>query len=126
MAQVPLVTDPSIEFADPFDNAEHTQAEVASQWKLMWWKFKRHKMAVVGGIVVLMFYLVALFAEFVAPIHFTSYNETYVYAPPQEIHLLQNGRFSPTFLATALNAIQPPSRKPGSSTKASSSRLVSL
>ncbi|MCA9961816.1 MAG: ABC transporter permease [Anaerolineales bacterium] len=95
MAQVPLVTDPSIEFADPFDKAEHTQAEVASQWKLMWWKFKRHKMAVVGGIVVLMFYLVALFAEFVAPVHFTSYNETYVYAPPQEIHLLQNGRFSP-------------------------------
>ena len=28
---------------------QEAQIEVASQWKLMWWKFKRHKMAMIGG-----------------------------------------------------------------------------
>ena len=78
-----------------FGEAEHTQVEVASQTKLMWWKFKRHKMAMLSGIIVLVYYLVALFAEFFAPTHFTTYNESYVYAPPQQIHLFQDGRFAP-------------------------------
>ena len=37
------------------------------QWRLVWWKFKKHRLAVAGGIVVLLIYLVALFAEFLAP-----------------------------------------------------------
>ena len=40
---------------------------VAGQWQLAWWKFRRHKLAVAGGIVVLLIYLVAVFAEFLAP-----------------------------------------------------------
>ncbi|NLL88752.1 MAG: hypothetical protein GX228_07480, partial [Firmicutes bacterium] len=39
----------------------------ASQWRLMWWKFRRHKMAVIAGIVVVIMYLGALFAPFIAP-----------------------------------------------------------
>jgi peptide/nickel transport system permease protein len=71
------------------------QVEVASQWKLMWWKFKKHKLAMFGGVLVLTFYLMALFAEFVAPINFTTYNEQYVYAPPQMIHFFHDGKFAP-------------------------------
>lgn len=48
-----------------------------------------------GGVVVLAYYLAALFANFFAPVHFSTYNEQYVYAPPQQIHLFQNGRFAP-------------------------------
>jgi peptide/nickel transport system permease protein len=29
----------------------------ASQWQIMWWKFKRHKLAVWSGVVLLIFYL---------------------------------------------------------------------
>ncbi|HQE91635.1 MAG TPA: ABC transporter permease [Anaerolineae bacterium] len=71
------------------------QVEVATQWQLMWWKFKKHKLAMFGGVVVLCFYLLALFAEFFAPVHFTTYNENYVYAPPQMIHLFHNGKLAP-------------------------------
>jgi peptide/nickel transport system permease protein len=77
------------------EDAEHAKVEVASQWQLMWWKFKRHRMAMVGGIVVLIYYTVALFADFVAPVHFTTYNAEYVYAPPQQVHLFRDGRFAP-------------------------------
>jgi len=76
-------------------DAENTRVEVASQWQLMWWKFKRHKVAMIGGIVVGLYYLTALLANFVAPSHFTTYNEQYVNAPPQTIRLFRDGAFAP-------------------------------
>jgi peptide/nickel transport system permease protein len=71
------------------------RVEVASQWRLMWWKFRRHKLAMVGGGVVLFYYLTALSANFVAPSHFTTYNAEYVNAPPQRIRLFRDGAFAP-------------------------------
>ncbi len=71
------------------------RVEVASQWQLMWWKFKRHKLAMFGGTLVLFFYLLAIFAEFFAPFQFTTYNDQYVYAPPQMIHFFRDGKLSP-------------------------------
>jgi len=59
----------------------------------MWWKFKRHKLAIFAGVVVIGYYLVAIFAEFVAPVGFTTYNDQYVYAPPQRIHFFRDGKF---------------------------------
>lgn len=61
----------------------------------MWWKFKRHKLAMAGGIIVLLYYFLAIFANFFAPVYFTSYNAEYVYAPPQQIHLVRDGKLSP-------------------------------
>jgi peptide/nickel transport system permease protein len=74
---------------------ESRSLEVASQWKLMWLKFRKHKLAMVGGLIVLIYYIVAMFCEIVAPTLSTSFNAQYVYAPPQKIHLLQDGRFAP-------------------------------
>ena len=39
---------------------------VATQWQLMWWRFRKHKLAVAGTLVLIGFYLVAIFAEFLA------------------------------------------------------------
>ena len=49
--------------------AEEEEAKlfVASQWQLMWWRFRRHKLAMIAGVVVIFIYVVALFAEFFAP-----------------------------------------------------------
>ena len=60
---------------------------VASQWQLMWWRFRRHKMAIFGGIVMILFYLVALFWEFLAPYDPLRYDVKYSFVPPQTIHL---------------------------------------
>jgi peptide/nickel transport system permease protein len=76
----------------PTEQAASTTFEVASQWKLMWWKFRKHKLAVVGGLVVLFYYTVALFCEFVAPALPGTYNSSYVYAPPQTLHFIHDGR----------------------------------
>ncbi|QPC85147.1 ABC transporter permease [Phototrophicus methaneseepsis] len=74
---------------------EELSIEVASQWQLMWWAFRKHHMAVIGGIVVLIFYFVAIFADFFAPQSPTTYLADYVYAPPQTIYLFKDGQFAP-------------------------------
>jgi peptide/nickel transport system permease protein len=77
------------------EDAEEIQVEMASQWQLMWWKFRRHQLAMVSVAVILLFYLVALFADFVAPNTSAFYIAEYVYAPPQTLNLFRDGNFDP-------------------------------
>ena len=39
---------------------------VATQWQLMWWRFRKHQLAMAGAIVVILFYLITAFAGFLA------------------------------------------------------------
>jgi len=64
-----------------------TQVFVASQWQLMWWRFSKHRAAMISGIIVLLIYLVALFPEILAPYASDVVNARYLYAPPQALHL---------------------------------------
>jgi peptide/nickel transport system permease protein len=76
-------------------DADNLRVEVATQWQLMWWKFRKHKLAMFSAGVIIAFYLVAIFAEFFAPKTSTYYSERYVYAPPQQIQLFRDGQFAP-------------------------------
>jgi peptide/nickel transport system permease protein len=67
----------------------------ASQWRLIWRKFIRNKAAIGGGVVILLFYLVALFADFISPYTLTTRFRLYIYMPPQRVHWFDNGRFGP-------------------------------
>jgi peptide/nickel transport system permease protein len=67
----------------------------ASQWRLIWRKFRRNKAALLGGIVILLFYLSALFAPFLAPYGLTTRFTKYIYMPPQLIHLFDEGKLQP-------------------------------
>jgi peptide/nickel transport system permease protein len=69
--------------------ARRESAVVAGQWQLMWWKFRRHRFAMLGGIFTLAIYLVAILAGFLAPFSSDAYSATYTYAPPQTLHLFQ-------------------------------------
>jgi len=73
--------------------------EVASQWRLMWWRFRRHKLAVGAFLIVLLLYLVALFAEFLTPVEPRETNRDAVYHPPQMVHFIDwsdgGWRFAP-------------------------------
>jgi peptide/nickel transport system permease protein len=60
---------------------------IASQWRLMWWQFRRHRLAVASAIALMLIYLVAAFCEFVAPFDPTAFTPRYTYAPPQSVHL---------------------------------------
>ncbi|MDZ4720451.1 MAG: ABC transporter permease [Roseiflexaceae bacterium] len=59
---------------------------VAPQWKLMWWKFRKHKVALISVFVLAGFYFAALFCEFVAPYDPEAFFTRYTLAPPTRIH----------------------------------------
>ena len=46
---------------------EQARFYMASQWQMMWWKLKRHRIAVIAGIFLLILYFIIIIAEFVAP-----------------------------------------------------------
>ena len=64
---------------------------MASQTKLMWWKFKRHKLARASGIVLLVFYLLIAVSEFVAPYALQTRHVDSIYAPPMPVHVIRDG-----------------------------------
>src|SRR6202035_243843 len=38
----------------------------ATQFQLTWWRFRKHRLAVWSGVIVILFYLAALFADTIA------------------------------------------------------------
>ncbi|HOJ92501.1 MAG TPA: ABC transporter permease [Dictyoglomaceae bacterium] len=66
---------------------------VASQWKLMWWRFRRNKLAILGGIILIIFYIIAAFCEFFAPYNPHQYDVRYVLAPPQDVRFIDETGF---------------------------------
>ena len=78
----------------PHGVEKEVQVYVAPQWKLVWWKFRKHRMALASGIIVILIYLVALFTEFLAPFPSDQTNSKFLYAPPQTPHLFdEEGKF---------------------------------
>lgn len=66
-----------------------------SHWQLVWRRFTRHKLAMVGLVILVIFYLVAIFCEFVAPLDPLHRYSNYIYTPPTLIHFIDNdGKFS--------------------------------
>jgi peptide/nickel transport system permease protein len=64
----------------------NVRRRTAKQWRLVWWRFRKHKLAMVGLVLTLGIYFVALFAEFLAPTTASAFNAQYTYAPPQRVH----------------------------------------
>jgi peptide/nickel transport system permease protein len=70
----------------------------ASQWKIMWWKFRRHRIAVICAAILLAFYASILVSEVLAPYNLHSRDSRNIYAPPQRLHLFHDGRFVGPFV----------------------------
>ncbi|AEE96396.1 ABC transporter permease [Mahella australiensis] len=64
---------------------------VASQWQLMWWKFRKHKLAMIAAPVLIILYLGAIFADFLVPAVPEQRFPDYKNAPPQVIRFYEEG-----------------------------------
>ena len=89
----------------PFDphsiealSAAQERYYMASQWRMMWWRLKRHRIAVVAGLVLLLLYASTLVSELIAPYSLTSRHTDFIYAPPQAVHLFHEGDFLGPFV----------------------------
>ena len=67
--------------------SEEERIYVAPYWKLMWWRFRKHKMALVSVAILVVFYFIGIFCEFVAPYDPGEYFIKYKLAPPSKVHI---------------------------------------
>jgi peptide/nickel transport system permease protein len=75
---------------------DEEQVTYATPLQMMWWRFRRHKMAIFGAIILILFYFVMIFADFFAP-YDPAGRTPYMYSPPQTVHFVDNnGNFSLT------------------------------
>ncbi|PAP93693.1 ABC transporter permease [Mesorhizobium wenxiniae] len=77
---------------------EQSKVFQASQLRLMWWKFRKHRLAVISGIFLAALYFGILICEFLAPYDLHTRNMDYIYSPPQRVHLFHNGQFVGPFV----------------------------
>src|SRR6266481_3486688 len=78
--------------------AEQEKYYMAGQWKLMWWRFRRHRPAVVSMAFLVLMYLSTVISEFIAPYDLQTRSSAYIFAPPQQVHLFHEGKFLGPFV----------------------------
>ncbi len=85
----------------PLDEEKNIEERVAvaPPLMLMWWKFRKHKAALLSVVFLILAYLIAIFAEFVAPYGPDDVFVRYKLAPPSPIHLIDStGQFRGPFV----------------------------
>jgi peptide/nickel transport system permease protein len=84
----------SAEFPEPvtLGLAEDADAiSVAPNWKLVWWRFKKHRLALVSGVVVLLIAIVATFPGFFSTQDPNESDAKGSFIPVQRIHFWDDG-----------------------------------
>ena len=93
----------------PRDPASYAEA---SARQLAWWKFRRHKLAVISLWIVAAFYVIAIFAEFFSPHDPGEQNRRHTLVPPQAIHIVtDDGRLSWPFVYALDRSRDPETRR---------------
>lgn len=70
----------------------------ASQARLIWWRFKRHRLAVLSLAFLVVSYASILIVEFLAPYDYQTRHTDFIFSPPQSVHILRDGRLVSPFV----------------------------
>lgn len=80
---------------DPYLAKPMTEAEDrfyrASSIRLLWWRLREHRIAVAAGLFLAVLYASLPFVEVIAPYPAVQRHADFIYAPPQQVHLLHEG-----------------------------------
>ncbi len=89
---------------------EREQVAIATPRQLMWWKFRKHRIALVSVVILIIFYLVGMvFPEFVSHLDPNGVNASYKNVPPQSISFIDaDGNFSLRPGVYGLNTVRDP------------------
>jgi peptide/nickel transport system permease protein len=75
----------------------------------MWWKFKKHRLALIGTLLLAIFAFIAMFAEFLSPYTPTTRSPNYLHGRPQVLHFVDaEGNFHLRPFTYALTAAMDP------------------
>jgi len=90
-----LVPDSELLADEITTTAAEERISVATQWQLMWWRFRKHTLAMIGAVVIGFFYLIVIFADFLAYSDPSASEAQRGLLPPQPIQWMDEGRFDP-------------------------------
>jgi len=79
--------------------------------QMMWLKFREHKVAYFSLLLLGLFYLVAIFCEFVAPANPWQRDAKHRYAPPQQVRIVHNGSFHRPFVYPMQQNVDPETKR---------------
>ena len=79
---------------------------VASQWQLMWWRLRKHRLAMVAAGVLGLFYFVVIFANFLATSDPALSEARRGELPPQRVHFFDG--FKPGLFVNAVSGFRDP------------------
>ena len=79
-------------------HVDDTNFAFASQWHLIWRKFRRHKLALFSIGILVLLYLTAIFAPFLSPYDPFEFDDQLVGAPPMQVHFIENGTLQRPFV----------------------------
>ena len=89
-------TEPAVDPAATIQISRKAEAYyTASQVQLIFWRLRKHRLAVLSLFVVVALYLTAIFSEFLSPYESTARYAEFLYAPPQSLHFVHEGTFRP-------------------------------
>ena len=88
--------DPEATFAP--GSAPSQRYLTASQGQIIWWRFKRHRIAYLCLILLLLAYGSTLITEFLAPYDLHARHTEHIFAPPQRLHFFHEGRLEGPFV----------------------------
>jgi peptide/nickel transport system permease protein len=74
------------------DDTQVNAIYVAPNWKLVWWRFKKHRLALVSTVVVFLIALVAIAPGFFATLDPEETDSTRLFIPIQRLHFVHDGR----------------------------------
>ncbi len=70
----------------------------AKPWTLIWWRFKKHWLAVISLWFLILSCLAALLADFISPYGAFEIEKLHTFVPPRAIHLVHEGQFIGPFI----------------------------
>ncbi|MGI0526914.1 ABC transporter permease [Rhizobium giardinii] len=77
---------------------EQSRVYQASQMRLMWWKFKKHRLALYSLYFLGFLYAIIAIVELLAPYNLHTRNVDFIHSPPQRVHFFHDGNFVGPFV----------------------------
>jgi len=71
------------------------RVSVASSWRLIWWRFRKHRLALVSAVVLIALYIVVLCPDFFSTQDPEATDARLAFIPVQRLHLFDGSRPSP-------------------------------
>jgi peptide/nickel transport system permease protein len=86
-----VVAAPGLVPGAPSVSEAEERISVATQWQLVWWRFRKHRLAVVSAVVLSAFYIIVAFADFFAYADPVASEAQRGLIAPQAVHLFSDG-----------------------------------